>query len=425
VATDAVTFDAAAVRRYQRTAVIAGAVGLVLCALGWLVTPDHFFRSYLWAYCFFLGIALGSLVLNMLQFQTGGVWGLVIRRILEASTRTLPVLALLFLPIVAGFLIPARGAGEGSAGQGDPQAGTRPAISGIYIWADPAVLETDHALEFKARYYLNVPFFLARAAVCFAVWLLFMYLVDRSSVALDRPDVGDTEPRHLRKISGAGLVLYGITVTVMAIDWIMSLEPHWVSSIFGPLVGIGQVLNALSFTVIVLVLASDRPPLSEVVGRPILRDLGGLMLTFVMVWAYLSFSQLLLIWSGNLPSEIPYYLRRTQGGWQVFAVALALFHFALPFLLLLSFDVKRNRKTLLQVAAILLAMRAVDLYWLIMPAHPGEAGLGFAPFVPGWTDLVAPVAIGGIWLAAFLGQLQRRPLMPTYDPRLAEAVHHE
>ncbi len=149
------------------------------------------------------------------------------------------------------------------------------------------------------------------------------------------------------------------------------------------------------------------------------------MLTFVMVWAYMSFSQLLLIWSGNLPSETPYYLRRIQGGWQAFAVALPLLHFALPFLLLLSYDIKRKRRPLLQVAAVVLVMRAVDLYWLIMPAHPGPNGLGAAPFVPSWTDVAAAVGIGGIWLASFLGQLQRRPLMPTYDPRLAEAVHHE
>jgi hypothetical protein len=418
VATDALPFEPAAVRPVQRAAVIAGAAGLVLCALGWLLTPDRFFRSYLWAYCYFIGIPLGSLVLEALQFLTGGVWGLVIRRILEASMRTLPILALLFLPIAAGFLIPAR-SDTGSAGHAPP------AISGVYIWANPEVVEADHALEFKARYYLNVPFFLIRAAVCFTVWIVVAYFLNRWSVAQDRPDIGDRDDPRVRKISAAGLVLYGLTVTIMAIDWIMSLEPHWVSSIFGPLIGIGQVLNALSFTVMVVVLAADRPPLSAVIGRPVFRDLASLLLTFIMVWAYLAFSQLLLIWSGNLPSEIPYYLRRIQGGWQIFAIALPVLNFALPFVLLLMHNVKRGRRALIQVAGLLMAMRAVDLYWLIMPAQPGVDGLGWTPFIPSWTDVVAPLGIGGIWLAAFLGQLQVRPLLPSYDPRLGDAVHHD
>jgi hypothetical protein len=409
-------FEPAIIRRYQQTATIAGAVGLAFCALGWFLTPEHIFRSYLWAYCFFLGIALGALVLDMLQFLTGGVWGLVIRRILEAASRTLPVLLLLFAPIAAGFFIPAR--------TSEPTGHAPPAISTIYIWADPAVVAADHALQFKARYYLNTPFFLIRALVCFAVWLTLMYFVNRWSVARDRPEAADSDARRLRMMSAAGLVLYGITVTVMAIDWIMSLEPHWVSSIFGPLVAIGQVLNALSFAVVVLVLVDRGPPLSYVVGRPVFRDLGSLMLTFVMVWGYMSFSQWLLIWSGDLPSEIPYYLRRSQGGWQVFPVALALFHFAFPFGLLLMQDVKKNRSALLRVAVLVLVMRAVDLYWQIMPAQPA-APEGVAPFIPGWTDVAAAVGVGAIWLAWFLGQLNVRPLLPTYDPRLGEAVHHE
>jgi hypothetical protein len=423
VATDVQPLDPDVVRRYQRPAVIAGAVGLVLCALGWLVSPDPFFRSYIWAYCYFLGLALGSLAIIFLQFLTGGVWGLIIRRILEAATRTLPVLALLFLPLAAGLVIPSRVASDVSSDHRPP------AISGVYIWSNPAFVEhmthESHEQEMKYRYYLNVPFFLGRAAVCFAVWIVLMFLLNRWSMEMDRPDIGEREPRKLRMLSAAGLVLYGLTVTVMAIDWIMSLEPQWVSSIFGPLIGMGQVLNALSMAVVVLVLVGDRPPLASAVGRPVLRDLGSLMLAFVMVWAYMAFSQLLLIWSGNLPSETPYYLRRIQGGWQVFAVALALLNFAAPFVLLLMHDVKRHRGAILRVAALLLIMRAVDLYWLIMPAHPGEDGLGYAPFVLNWTDMVAPLGVGGIWLAAFLAQLQQRPLLPTHDPRMAEAVHHE
>jgi hypothetical protein len=413
VATDALPLEPAEYHRYQRVALIAGAVGLVLCLLGWILQPAAFFRSYLWAYLFFLGIALGCLVLDMLQFLTGGAWGLVLRRLLEAVSRTLPVLALLFLPLVLGFFLPTHGG-----------------LRGMYIWADPAVVSQDHALQHKAPY-LNVPFFIIRAVIYFGIWLTVMYFVNRWSAAEDRPDAGD--PRHLRKLSSAGLVLYGATITFASIDWVMSLEPRWYSSIYGALFGIGQVLNAMAFAVIALVLLSDRPPLAGIVSRPILRDLGNLMLTFVMLWAYLSFSQFLLIWSGNLPPEIPFYLRRFQGGWQWVGVALIVFHFALPFVLLLSFELKRHGTRLLAVAVLVLFMRAVDLFWQIIPAQPGPEGTGAFSLKNdlagaasvAWTSLAALVGVGGVWLAVLLGQLQRRRLLPVHDPLLAEALHHE
>jgi hypothetical protein len=414
VATDALPLEPTVARRYQRTAVIAGASGLGLCALAWLVTPGDFFRSYLWAYCFFLGIALGSLVLDMLQFLTGGIWGLVIRRITEAATRTLPVLALLFLPLAAGFVIPDRGSGATE---------NAPAISRLYIWATPGYFDNQHEgtghathFDFKA-WYLSPSRFVIAAIGYFAVWLTVAFFLSRWSVAQDRPGAGDARPLRM--------MVYGVTITLASIDWIMSLEPKWVSSIFGALIGVGQVLNALAFAVVVLAVTADRTPLAAVAGRPVFRDLGSLMLAFVMVWAYLSFSQYLLIWSGNLPSEIPYYLRRTQRGWQWLAGALILFQFALPFVLLLLRDVKRNRHTLMRVAGLVLVMRAVDLYWLIMPTRPAADASEVSPLMPSWTDVVAPVGIGGIWLASFLGQLQQRPLLPSYDPLLAEAHHHE
>jgi hypothetical protein len=391
----------------------AGVAGLALCLVGWLVQPTVFFRSYLWAFNFFLGIALGCLVLDMLQFLTGGAWGLVLRRLLEAVSRTLPVLAVLFVPLAIGFFLPAD---DG--------------LRDIYIWANPAVVSQDEALRHKAPY-LNVPFFLIRAAIYFGVWLTVMLLVNRWSAAADRPDAAD--PRHLRMLSAAGLMLYGATITFASIDWVMSLEPRWYSSIYGALFGVGQVLSAMAFAVLVLVLLSARPPLAGVVGRPILRDLGSLMLAFVMIWAYLAFSQFLLIWAGNLPTEIPFYLRRFQGGWQWVGVALILFHFALPFALLLSFEVKRNGSRLLIVAAIVLVMRAVDLFWQIIPAQPGPDGsealslkydLARTANVV-WTSVAALVGVGGVWTAVLLAQLQRTRLLPNYDPLLAEALHHE
>lgn len=409
--------DTVDLRRYQRPAVIAGVFGLVGCALGIAIQPDQFFRAYLWAFSFFLGVALGSLVLLMLQYLIGGIWGLVIRRILMAGSRTIPIMAVLFLPIAAGFLIPAR------HGEGDSTSHSRPIISGVYLWADHSVVEQNHALEFKAKWYLNVPFFLVRASIYFIVWIAIAIVLDRWTLAADSPVPTDTS--RLSALSAGGMILYAVTISFASVDWIMSLEPLWVSSIFGGLIGVGQILNGLSIAVLVLLLLSDRPPLSDFASKPVLRDLGSIMLSFVMVWAYLAFSQFLLIWSGNLPSEIPYYLRRLQGGWQYFALALVLLQFALPFVLLLRRDIKRDRARLLRVVVLIVIMRAIDLYWLIAPAQPNVSGLGATPFSPSIWDLIAPIGVGGIWLAVYIRHLYRYPLMPSYDVRLEEALHHE
>lgn len=399
MAADALPLDPAECRRWQGKSLIAGVVGLALMGLGWMVDQPAAVRSYLWAYLFFLGIALGSLALVLLNFLVGGVWGLIVRRILEAATRTIPLLTLLFVPIVLS-------------------------LRAVYIWAIPEVVAADHMLQHKA-WYLNVPFFFWRAAAYFAIWNALIWLLNRWSVAADRPDAGD--PRHLRQLGAGGLVLYGLTITFAAVDWIMSLEPHWFSTIFGPLIGVGQMLSALSFGIVGVVMFADKSPLAGVLGRPVFRDLGSLMLAFVMVWAYLGFSQYLLIWCGNLPVENPYYLRRVQGGWQYVALLLVVTSFILPFVLLLSGDVKRTRSKLLLVAGLVLATRMLDQFWLVVPAQPGtEArGLGAVGFSLHWTDIAAPVGIGGIWIAVFLGQLQKRPLLPSYDPLLEEAHHHE
>jgi hypothetical protein len=399
VAADALPLDPADCRRWQRNALIAGVAGLALMGLGWAIDQPAAVRSYLWAYLFFLGIALGSLALVLLNFLVGGVWGLIVRRVLEAATRTMPLLTLLFVPIVLS-------------------------LPAVYIWAIPEVVAADHMLQHKA-WYLNVPFYFWRAVGYFAIWNGLVWLLNRWSVAQDRPDAGD--PRHLRQLGAGGLVLYGLTITFAAVDWIMSLEPHWFSTIFGPLIGVGQMLSALSFGIVVVVIFADKPPLAGVLGRPVFRDLGSLMLAFVMVWAYLGFSQYLLIWCGNLPVENPYYLRRVQGGWQYVALLLVATSFILPFVLLLSGDVKRTRSKLLLVAGLVLATRMLDQFWLVVPAQPGTAarGLGAVGFSIHWTDIAAPLGIGGIWLAVFLGQLQKQPLLPSHDPLLEEAHHHE
>jgi hypothetical protein len=378
--------------RFQRPALFVGAAALAICVVGAFFAPAQFFRSYLSAFLFWMGIALGCLAVVMLHHVTGGAWGLPIRRPLESGTRTLPLMLLLFLPIVLG------------AGK-------------IYEWADPAAVAHDPILRHKSLY-LNLPFFIGRAALYFAAWLALAYFLNRWSLDQDR--TGERPiARRLQLLSSAGLVAYGLTVTFASIDWAMSLEPHWFSTMYGVLFIAGQGLSAFAFIVALLVLLAGTPPLAGFVAQRHYHDLGKLMLAFVMFWAYVSFSQYLIIWSGNLPEEIPWYLRRLQGGWGWIGVALVLLHFVLPFLLLLPASANRNPRILGTVAAIVVLMRAVDVFWLTQPAFAGSR------FRLHWMDVLAPVGVGGLWLAAFLWQLGKRPLLPMNDPEMEAAVAHD
>jgi hypothetical protein len=385
--------------RYRLNSIIVAGAGLFLCLIGWWGQPATFIRSYLWAYLFWLGIALGSLVLGLLPWLTGGIWGLVLRRWFEAAARTLPLLAVLFLPITF-------------------------AARYQYVWTDHEYVSGDHALQFKTAWYLNGTFWAIRAAVYFVIWIVLANSMTALSVRQDRAEA--PEPRRLRALSAAGLILYGVTITLASVDWVMSLEPKWFSSIFGAVFGMGQVVTAWSFAVLGVLLLHRRPPMPALLGRPLLRDFGSLMLAFLMVWAYVAFSQFLLIWSGNLPEEVAYYQRRSQGGWEYLAGAIALFGFAVPFALLLSGQIKRDRATLLRVVILILVMRMVDLFWQVVPApQPNAETSAPVDFRFSWTDIAAPVGIGGLWVWFFLWNLQQRPLIPAFDPHLHEAYHHE
>jgi hypothetical protein len=375
----------------QRLALVVGVAGLALCAVGFAGNRAHFFKAYLLAYVFWIGIALGSLAISMLHHLSGGAWGVVIRRVLEAASRTLPFMALLFLPIAFG-------------------------INELYLWANPEAVAKDAILQHKAAY-LNVPFFIIRAAIYFVIWSALAYLLSKWS--LEQEQRGETgQALRMQRLSGLGLVLYALTILFMSVDWIMSLDPHWFSTIYGILFMGGQGLSAFAFAIAVAVLLSRTEPMSRVIAPAHLHDLGKLMLAFVMLWAYFSFSQFLIIWSANLPEEIPWYLRRWGGGWQWVGLLLIFGHFVLPFVLLLSSDIKKSGRTLIGVAVTIILMRIVDLFWNIGPLHHEES------FGATWLDAVAPVALGGIWLAIFLWQLRTRPLLPLGEPYLAEALEH-
>jgi hypothetical protein len=287
-------------------------------------------------------------------------------------------------------------------------------MSSLYPWTDANLVAHDHVLQHK-RPYLNTPFFLVRAAVYFLVWNGLTYLLNAWSLEQDRnPD--PLLARRMQKLSAVGLLADGLTITFASFDWLMSLEPHWFSTIYGVLVMGGQGLAAMACMIAVLVWLGRRPPLDRIVMPTHFHDLGNLMLAFVMLWAYFSFSQYLIIWSGNLPLEIAWYQHRLQTGWRFVGITLIVFHFAVPFVVLLSRTVKRAPELLVKVAVGVLVLRLVDLFWLIAPEfHP--TGLSVS-----WLDIVLPVALGGLWLGVFIWQLRGRAILPVHDPQFDEAL---
>jgi hypothetical protein len=369
-------------QRWETPSLIIGAVGILGSLLGAYTATDQFFRSWLLSYLFWLAISLGALPVLMIHHLVGGKWGFATRRLLESALHTLPLMAVLFVPLLFG-------------------------IHHLYEWSHEDVVRQDIILQHKSTY-LNMPFFIGRAAFYFAAWLGLAWFFNRWSAEQDR--TGDPSiVQRFQRLSGPGLIIYALTITFASTDWVMSLEPHWFSTIYGMMFMVGQTLTALAFVIAVLSLLGDTPPLSGFLSAETLNDLGNLLFAFIMLWAYLSFSQYLIIWSGNLPEEIPWYLRRSSGGWQWIAVGLALFHFAIPFFLLLIRRNKRRRQVISGIAIAVVVMRLVDLMWLIVPAHEPSVHVH-------WLDVVTLAGIGGLWLAGFSKHLRSRALLPLGDP---------
>jgi hypothetical protein len=375
-------------RQWRTRALMIGVIGAVLSAIGFFVDHDQFYRSYLWSYIYVVALAVGPLAWLMLQFVTGGAWGLVIRRPCEAATRTIPLVALMFVPILIG-------------------------INNLYPWPHKNL---DENLIHKAPY-LNIPFFLIRAAIYLGGWMLLSWWLNRNS-AIEDERGHDAVHGRFGRTAAPGLIFWAFSVTFMSIDWIMSVDPHWFSTIFGLLFMASQGLTSMAFLITVMVVLSFRRPMSEVLTPRHLHDLGKLLLALVMVWAYFSFSQFLIIWSGNLPEEIPWYLIRLNNGWGYVALLLVFGHFALPFALLLSRDLKRNFKLLRAIAVFILCIRFVDLFWMVAPYYRTK-GFGLS-----WMDFTMPAGLIGLWVAYFLTQLEKRPLMPLHAPHLDEVLEH-
>ena len=384
--------------RLQRSGLLTGAFALLLCALLGLRSPEaaqRAFQSYFCSYVYWFSIPLGCMAILMMHHLTGGWWGYPIRRLLEAGTRTCLVMTVLFIPILFG-------------------------IKKLYPWAIWAVEKpTDPSLHFKAMY-LTENFFVARSVIYFAIWLTLVYFLNKWSAEQDRTG----NPRlasALEAFSAPGLILWGIAVTYSAIDWIMSIEPLWFSTIYGMLFMVVEALAAMAFVIFVLRLLANSEPIKNIVTGSQFNDLGNLMLAFVMLWAYLSFSQFLIIWAGNLRDEIPWYLARAFGGWGALAVFLMIMHFAIPFLLLLQRGVKRRLRVLSTLTGMMVVLTVVDVYWLVVPGFQSERnGPRLHP-----SDLAALIGIGGIWVGTYIWQLKKMPILPLHDPRFEGALRHE
>jgi hypothetical protein len=370
----------------QQRALIAGVIGVVLCVIGYVKSPESLLHSYLLAFMFILGLSLGSLGLLMLQHLTGGMWGIVIRRPLESATRALPLVFILFAPIFFGFRY----------------------LYGAWLNAPTT---GEHRLSDFQQHYLTANWFHIRALIYFAVWLLLMWIFNSWSRKQDIDREDRALRRRLKMLAGPGIILYVFAMSFAAIDWVMSLSPHWASTIYGFLYVAGQLISSMSLMICVVVLLSRAPVFQGVLKPRYLHDLGKLLLAFVMLWAYFSFSQLLIIWSGNSPEEISFYRSRLYGEWGYVSVIILIFHF----FVLLSRDLKRNPSLLPKVALWLIFMRFVDIYWLTRPEFTLSA-------IPSLWDLAAALGLVGLWFFVFAWQLQKMPLLPLGEPKLEEVL---
>jgi hypothetical protein len=372
----------ASVDRLQQGGLAVGGIALVMAIVGYVKSPADFYHSYIFSYMLILGLTLGSLGLLMLQHLTGGIWGMVIRRPLEAASRNIFLMLILFIPILMGMKYLYSG--------NDSETG----------WLN-APKEGEHALTSWQQGYLTPGGFVTRAVIYFAIWIVLMVVFNNWSKQQDQSN-GEGLKQRMKALAAPGVILYILAMTFAAIDWVMSLSPRWASTIYGFLFVAGQAIAAMGLMIAVIVLLAGSEPFNGVIKKRHLHDLAKLLFAFNMLWAYFAFSQLLIIWSGNQPEEITFYRSRLNGQWGVVAVIVLLFSFAIPFLLLLSRDVKRTASL-------------VDLYWMTRPEFTSRA-------VPTWLDIVVPVALIGLWMGFFAMNLKQRPLLPVGDPNLSEVL---
>lgn len=383
------TPQAAGIARVQMPALAVGVAGVVIAAIGYFTSAVEFYRAWLPAFIFWFLIAVGSLGILMLQYVTGGEWGVILRRPLGAAARTIPLFVLFGIPIAVG-------------------------LPHIYIWANAEIVKNDHLLHLKEPW-LNPTGWIVRALIYFAIWTLWAWRLRMLSRDFEQTRSPYKELSR-RKWAAGGLLMIVLTLTLASVDWIMSLEPKWYSSMFGLSFTVGAGLSAFAFMTFFMTRLSGTQAMEGILKPNHFRDLGNLMLAFTMLWAYMNFSQFLLIWYGNIKEETPYYTLRMVGAWGFMAAALIIFHFFLPFFMLLMRSIKDRPQTIAVVTLIILVMRFVDIYWLAVPSWYGEH------FHFSWITIFAFVGIGGLWLAAFISQLKGQTIIPVHETWVEEAI---
>jgi len=389
--------------RLKTLALGVGGVALAIWAVGLYFNTEQALRSWLLGFLFWGGIGIGSLGVLMLQYLTGGAWGVVIRRAAEAATRTLPLVFLMFIPLAIGVY-----------------------THSFYEWTH--LPPTDHVMV-QRGIFMTPSMWILRGVVFIGIFYLIARVLNNWSLQQD--SAGSVEESRLllekmSRFSGPSMVVFCIIVTFAVVDWVMTLDPHWFSTIWGLLYVVGWALGTFCFMIALMAYLIDLAPMNSVLGKRHFHDLGKLMLALVMVWAYFNFSQFLIIWSGNIPEETSFMLVRMKGGWGYIGVALILFHFAFPFLILLQQDFKRRARWISGLAIFVLFMRLLDMFWQIGPTLRVDPNTTIAPgaFHVDWLDFVAPIAVGGIWLWWFFDELTKRPIVPAKDPYFEEAIAH-
>jgi hypothetical protein len=391
------------IKGWRALALGVGGIASLIILVWALIYPDQreqALRSWLIGYVFWTGIGIGSLGFLMLQYLTGGAWGVVGRRVLEAATRTLPIIIILFIPIALGVL-------------------TR----SVYTWTHLPL--TEHVMIQRGAFMTPWAWIL-RSVVYFALFGVMAGFLNKWGNDQDRATTAEESANALirsSKFSGPGVIFWCLVVSFAAVDWVMELDPHFSSTIYGMLFIAGWGLSAVCFTTVILAMLSELPPMNRVLGKRHFHDFGKLMLTFVMLWAYLNFAQYLIIWSGNIPEETGWFVIREEGVWGWIGVILIFFHFAFPFLVLLKQDFKRKALRLALLAVFVLVMRIFDMLYLIGP-NPRLTEVPHGSFTVSPLDFLAPIAVGGIWLWWFFGELLRRPLVPVNEPYLESAIEH-
>src|SRR5688572_25660172 len=371
---------------------VVALIGAVACAILGASNPKQFYFSWLVSFLFFLSLGLGALMFVLIQYAVQGGWGIVVRRIGETTFATLPMMAALFLPVYFG-------------------------LHHLYEWTVPGAAEHDALLQWKAPF-LNVPFFLIRAVIYFGCWSLIAIFYYRASRGQDA--TGDLAvSARLRRLAGPAIIVLALTITFASIDWIMSLTPHWYSTIFGLYFFAGSFVGFFALLSVVVVAMRGAGLLDTVITAEHRHDIGKFLFAFTAFWAYIAFSQFFLVWYANLPEETIFYKARMEGSWLSVSWFLMAGHFAAPFFYLMGRAVKRHGATLAVGGAWVLAMHFVDIYWMVMPTlHPD----GFSPSA---LDVAAFVAVGGIFVAAVSWLMRRQALVPLRDPRLAESLAFE